>query len=296
MENNEVGVEFEKEPGVESRFGFKKEKGSLSSRTIKISAGLTLAGLTAIMLISAPDHHESDDSPGIATPETSDINRASEGIPLNSYSAADEDARLKVQAKKAPKKAFPKLAGVQKIDRVTAADISPGSMVKAVLLIGASNGPVRVEVKEALREHGETLVPAGAILWGKGTSSEDRLFIHFSKMILRDGQTQDIQADAADGEDQTVGLKGSRVGRYAARYATAVGLNFVGGMAEGLQAREIVGTQVITKPDAKNALLNGASRATLEMGNEEMEKIRSTPTVIQVDAGKEIFVMFGASD
>lgn len=53
-------------------------------------------------------------------------------------------------------------------------------------------------------------------------------------------------------EDKTVGLKGSRVGKYAMKYATAIGLNFVGGMAEGLQDREVVGNgQVVTKPNTK---------------------------------------------
>lgn len=293
MENNEV--EYTREPSVESRFGFSKDGGPLSKRTIKVSATCTVLGLTLVMLLSSPDQ-PLEESSGIRAPETSDINRNREAISLESYSASEESDRLKAAQARRGSRKVGRLPGLEKLDRSTVKDIPPGTVIKAVLLTGASNGPVKAEVKEALRIRGETLIPSGTILLGKGRSTEERLFVHFSKLLVRGGEVQETSADAAEAEDQTVGLKGSRVGRYAARYATAVGLNFVGGMAEGLQAREIVGTQVVTKPDAKNALLNGASRAAYEMGNEEMQKIRSAPVEIHVEAGKEILVMFGAND
>lgn len=294
MENNDKGVELTSEPSIDARFGFSKEKQPLSGRAIKISAICTVTAVVTVMLISSPEDSTRDESPGISSPETSELSRA-QGIKLDSYSPAEDEQKLKGNSHKRGRVVV-RLPGVEAIGRNSSQNIQPGSLVKAVLLTGASDGPAKVEVKEALRDRGETLVPAGAILWGKAQSGEDRLFIRFTKMRLKDGDVQDINADAADFSDQTAGLKGSRVGRYALKYATAVGLNFVGGMAEGLQQREIVGTQVITKPDAKNALLNGASRAALEMGNQEMQKIRSQPTVIQVPAGTEIYVMFGASD
>lgn len=295
MESNDKGVELTTEPAIETRFGFTKEKQPLSGRAIKISAICTAAAVTAAMLISSPENSAIDASPGISSPGTSEISQ-SERVKLDAYSPVKEEKKLKNNSTKRGTHVAVRLPGIEKINRNSSLNIPPGSLVKAVLLTGASDGSAKVEVKEPLRDHGETLVPAGAVLWGKAKSGEDRLFIQFTKMRLKDGEVQDVNADAADFNDQTIGLKGSRVGRYALKYATAVGLNFVGGMAEGLQQREIVGTQVITKPDAKNALLNGASRATLEMGNQEMQKIRSQPTVIQVPAGTEIYVMFGASD
>ena len=124
---------------------------------------------------------------------------------------------------------------------------------------------------------------------GVGQSGEDRLTVKFTKAVFRDGNVQSIEAQAADVEDQTVGLTGSKVGKYATKYASAVGLNFVGGMAEGIQDREIVGQQVLTKPNAKNALLNGASKAALEMANETMTDLKNSNPAIHVPAGQEIF-------
>jgi type IV secretory pathway VirB10-like protein len=136
------------------------------------------------------------------------------------------------------------------------------------------------------------LIPAGATLLGTGQSTEERLMIRFTQVVFKDGSFENIQAQAADAEDKIVGLRGSRVGKYAMKYATAVGLNFVGGMAEGLQDREVVGQQVVTKPNTKNALLNGASKATLEMANETMTDLKNSAPIIQIPASQEIFIIF----
>ena len=116
--------------------------------------------------------------------------------------------------------------------------------------------------------------------------------VRFTQVVFKDGSFENIQAQAADAEDKTVGLRGSRVGKYAMKYATAIGLNFVGGMAEGLQDREVVGQQVVTKPTVQNALLNGTSKATLEMANETMTDLKNSAPIIQISAGQSIFVIF----
>ncbi|MCB0368112.1 MAG: TrbI/VirB10 family protein [Bdellovibrionales bacterium] len=157
-------------------------------------------------------------------------------------------------------------------------------------------GSVSAEITKSLRLQGETLLPVGAVLLGTGQSSEERLFIRFNQVVFKNGSFENIQAQAADLEDKTVGLKGSRLGKYATKYAAAIGLNFVGGMAEGLQEREVVGQQVVTKPTTKNALLNGASRATLEMANESMTDLKNSAPIIHVEAGKEIYVIFEAGN
>ena len=51
--------------------------------------------------------------------------------------------------------------------------IPPGLLLKAKLVSGASNGPVRAEATDELNLNGETLVPTGAILVGSGHSTED---------------------------------------------------------------------------------------------------------------------------
>ncbi len=98
--------------------------------------------------------------------------------------------------------------------------------------------------------------------------------------------------DFAESQDKMVGLKGARLGKYALKYATAIGLNFVGGLTEGLQEREVLGQQVIAKANTKNALLNGASRATVEMAHETMNNIKNSVPEVQIPEGQTILVIF----
>ncbi|MFZ4402484.1 MAG: TrbI/VirB10 family protein [Pseudobdellovibrionaceae bacterium] len=291
MENKKQLVELTTEPKIESRFGFGKDNKVLSSRTIKVCSIATGVSLVVVFLMKSPDKNLRE-GPGVKTPEASQVSSNSDLDTFEMYSASQENKRIKEQNNKGRQYLVIRLPGLQKIDRHKAGLIPPGSLVKAVLTTGASNGPVKATTTEALRIQGETLIPAGATLLGSGQSTEERLMVRFTQVIFKDGNFENIQAQAADVEDKIVGLRGSRVGKYAMKYATAIGLNFVGGMAEGLQDREVVGQQVVTKPTAQNALLNGASKATLEMANETMTDLKNSAPIIQISAGQEIFVIF----
>ncbi|PWU17445.1 MAG: hypothetical protein C5B49_08865 [Bdellovibrio sp.] len=297
MENEGTTVELANEPAIESRFGFQKENRVLSSNVIRIGmvgTGLTLIG---ILLTKSPDRP--DPAHGeIKSPNAAQVSQGQQKINLDSYSVTEENQRIKEKNKSKKRAAtmVVRLPGLQKIDRRTASQIPPGSLVKAVLVTGASNGPVRAQLTESLQIQGETLIPEGAALLGSGQSTEERLFVKFTKLVLQDGTVSNISAQAADSGDKTAGLKGSRVGRYATKYAAAIGLDFIGGMASGLQDQQVVGPfGVTTPPTVKNALLNGTSRATVDMANETLTDIRNKPPVIAVDAGKEILVIFDGS-
>ena len=294
MDDKHNNVEMTSEPKLESRFGYGKDNKVLSKNAIKYGSITCGVCLVAVFLLKSPEVPLS--SSEIKTPEVSQINQANPNIELDSYSVTEESRQISENKKKSNYKQIVKFPGLQKIDRHQAGKIPPGSLVKAILATGASNGPVRAEITKALRLLGETLLPVGTVLLGTGQSSEERLFIRFNQVVFKNGSFENIQAQAADLEDKTVGLKGSRLGKYATKYAAAIGLNFVGGMAEGLQEREVVGQQVVAKPTTKNALLNGASRATLEMANESMTDLKNSAPIIHVEAGKEIYVIFEAGN
>jgi type IV secretory pathway VirB10-like protein len=289
MENKEPAVEFVSEPKIESRFGFSRGGKTLSSKAIKVCAISTAAALSTIFLMKSPQKIY-DEPSRIKPPE--DVHASLSQIEMQSYSAIRENEQMKSKNKKVKKRVIVRLPGLQEIDRHNIDKIPPGSLAKAVLVTGASNGPVRAQLSETLRIQGEALIPAGTTLLGVGQSTEDRLLIHFSKVVFKNGSFEEISAQAADSSDKTVGLKGSRIGRAAMKYAAAIGLNFVGGMAEGLQDRDIVGQQVVTRPSAKNALLNGTSRATLDLANETITDLRNKAPIIQVKAGTKIYIIF----
>lgn len=290
MENKEPNVELTTEPTLQTRFGFGKENRTLSNRTVKYGAILSGVALIAIFVMKTPEENHQE-GPGVKTPETFEQG-SKDQVAVDSYSAVDENKRMKERSQKRASGVVVRLPGLQKIDRRKSGQIPPGSMVKAVLVTGASDGAVRAEVRGSLRIQGETLIPEGATLLGVGQSTEERLMVQFTQIVFKDGSFDSISAQAADGEDKTVGLRGSKIGRSAMKYGAAVGLYFVGGMAEGLQDRQVVGNSVVTNPSAKNALLNGASKATLETANDTMTDLRNKAPIIHIDAGKEILVIF----
>ncbi len=169
--------------------------------------------------------------------------------------------------------------------------IPPGSLVRAVLASGGSNGPVRAVAKESLRLSGETLIPEGTVFLGQGQSGKSRLLIRFTKMVFRDGTTQDIAAQAVDGIDHIAGLQGSSVGSGALRLMTGIGLNFVGGFGSALQDNEAVGMQAMKKASLKNALLNGSATAALDQSKEMMSTLRNEAPVFEVPEGTEIGIL-----
>jgi hypothetical protein len=291
MDDENKSVEITQEPKVESRFGFQGKDKGLPKQTVKILMVGAALSLGTIMWMRAPDKPDISSS-GVDTPETSQVG-AIQAVSLETYSAQAEKDQITEKNRKSSKRTLVvKLPGLQKIDRTRANQIPPGSEVRARLLTGASNGLVRAVLLESLRVQGENYLKAGETVVGQGQSTEDRLFVRFTQVVHKDGSVEAVQGQAVDAEDKTAGLPGSKFKRYAMRYGTAVGLYFVGGMTEGLQERTIVGQQVVANPDAKNALLNGASRAAVEMANDQMSNMRNQPPPISIPAGQEILIVF----
>ncbi|MGK5085320.1 TrbI/VirB10 family protein [Bdellovibrionota bacterium FG-1] len=185
-----------------------------------------------------------------------------------------------------------KFRGPQVVARPRAVKIPPGAMVKAVLVSGASNGPVRAEIVETLSFGGETLVPQGTLLLGSGQSGENRLMIQFTQMVFQDGAVETVDAQGCDASDKIPGLKGSQVGSQALKLGMGIGLNFVGGMSAALQDTQGENGAVITKPTLKNAMLNGAATAALEQSREIMSDMKNRPPVYEIPATTPLFIIF----
>jgi hypothetical protein len=184
-------------------------------------------------------------------------------------------------------------SGLQQSKRPRLEKIPPGSVTMATLLTGATDGIVRAKTTTPLEVAGDEVIPPGAILLGKGQSGKHRLFIGFQKLVFPDGNFISIQAQAADKSDKTAGLKGSKLNGYATRLAGAIALNFVSGYSEGLKQKAIQEATVVDEPTAKNALLNGASKASLEFSKHEFQKLKNHRPSFQVKAGTKILVIFG---
>ena len=186
-----------------------------------------------------------------------------------------------------------KFSGPELLRRPREARITPGSLVMANLVTGASNGPVKAELKDPLLVNGEIILEAGSMLLGSGQSTEHRLYILFRQIVFPDGSFMDTEAQAADASDKVAGLKGSKVGSEFLKLGASMGLNFVGGMTTALSDSDVRGGVEVRKPTLKNAFLNGASLAALERSRDLMTDVKSEQPIIEVPAGSAIWILFG---
>ncbi len=221
-------------------------------------------------------------------------------IAFNEQMSSDEkiqvptgDSEFRKQASpKGPTKVMTSYSGLQIVQRPNFGKIPPGTMVKAKFATGALNGPVKAVLMESLFVNSEEIAPEGTILVGNGNSGDDRLTVQFTKMVFQDGKSQNVQGQACDLSDQTVGVKGKKVSKYAVLLATGAGLNFLGGLAEGLQETQVQNGVATKKSDLKNAALNGASKAALDQSQEVLSELRNKKSGVQVDSGKEFYILF----
>lgn len=210
-------------------------------------------------------------------------------VPLGNGETSRQPSRAKPRLKPQAPMVY---GGLQVIERPNHGQIPSGTMVRAKFMTGASNGPLKAALMENLTVNGEVIAPAGSVLVGVGSSNEDRLMVQFSKLVFRDGKSQNIKGQACDVSDQTVGVKGKKLSKYAVLLASGAGLNFLGGLAEGLQEKEVQNGVVIKKSDLKNAALNGASKAALDQSSQLLAELKKSKSVIQVQSGKEFYVLF----
>lgn len=154
----------------------------------------------------------------------------------------------------------------------------PGKFFKAKLMTGGDSGLIY-----ALLD--------GQKLKGQAQSQKDRLQIHFDQLLAN--SPTPISADAFDPEDQKLGITGKVLSTYGLKLATALGLHFTAGMSEALQERESMGLNgSVKKNSVKNALLNGTVNAASEEAKELLSQARGEASRVDVEAGKDILIMF----
>lgn len=170
-------------------------------------------------------------------------------------------------------------------------EIPVGSETKAILISGGTDGIVKAKLTSSLIVDGEPVVPENSILFGKGKSGEERLYVEFNKVIFPSGESYSILAQGFDQSDKIQGLKGSIVSTRAKKMGMAMGLGFLGGMADGL--RETSGSSFFTtqKPTTKDAALSGASKAALDQSAAYLEEMKKSPNIIEVKAGSEFYII-----
>lgn len=252
--------------------------------------GYTLLGVSCLIVFlkEDPPKDSGSDRGGIPDPV---VSGAQSKIDFDGYNRGDDVRRINQQRSRTPQ-APQVFSGPKLIARSNKVKVPPGTEAKAVLVSGASNGLVKVKLLDDVSVAGENFLQAGTILIGQGSSSEERLFVHFTKAVTEDGSVSTIEGEIADAKDRTVGLKGSFWARSGGRIVAGASLNFIAGASDALQDKRGEQGAVITKPTLGNAALNGTARAAIEESKEIASKYKNSPPPIEIRAGTEVAIIF----
>lgn len=185
-----------------------------------------------------------------------------------------------------------KFLGPSLIARPGAHEILPGTIVTAKLQTAATDGPVKAIITESVIIDGEERLPIGSVLIGLGQSQDSRVTVQFGKVIVAGQGAVEINAVALDQEDQLVGIQASQMNQEMIHLGASIGLNFVGGVAEGLKEKSGQAGVAIEAPTTRNALLNGASKAALDEAHSLMEETKNKKYSLKVESGTPILIFF----
>ena len=279
IDNSEVLLA--KDDGHKSRWGLSRfsyfkdgQKQTLRAREMRLAAGIFFGTTALWALLQSPNESLVKSEP---IPLKDTLVSKEENLRLESESIEQSPKQTKPLKKKT---ASIKLEGLMLQTRPSLEKIPPGLIVKAQLKAGASNG---------------LILPMGLTFLGEGSSTEERLNIQFTKMIFKDGTIQQVDAVAMDKKDSLVGLRGSKVSKYASMLAGSAGLSFLSGVTEGLQERQVKGGIEIPKSDLRNAALRGVQVASVEQSKEIISKWKESKTIISVPAETEILIFFSGN-
>ncbi len=234
-ENEVVKTEESKEPQWGKGWLFKKEglKIALNLKFLMWSMAFLFL-LTSLVSILTPAPKVVINMGGMSEPQ---IIGQDSVVTIKDLGVIGSSNSLYSSSKRKPSNQI----GPHVIARPRLGEIPPGVFVSAILVSGASNGPAKAELTEDITLNGETVVSKGAVLVGRGTSTEERLHIKFEKIVYKDGTAEKINATACDIGDKIVGVKGSKISKRALKMGASIGLGFIGGLSDGLQETEVQG-------------------------------------------------------
>jgi len=185
----------------------------------------------------------------------------------------------------------------QSVDKIKSIDLrsqgSPpaGSEAFATLISGGANGMVKAMLSENLTLNGDLYAAKNSVLIGKGSSSEQRLFVKFTRIVSPEGKSKKISAQAYDFSDRIRGLIGKKVSDRMFKIAASSALIFLGGMADTMQSNEPNMTGTAPRKSMRDAALGGVAQATTEHGRRYLEEL-DRDNRIEVKSETQFVVIF----
>lgn len=268
----------------------------VSNSAVRHSAWILGVGILILQVYSAfrPSFKRTNDLMFAPPQVRSDISSIYVPGPLSAKREAEREKRRGLNAQNS--RAIPIIERIRPVRLSENMGIPPGSEVMGQLASAGANGMVKVQTLEAVRFDGEALLPKGSVLLGRGTSSDDRLYITFRRAILPDKSELKVKAFAYDVKDRVIGLKGNKISDYAFRLAASAGLIFLGGVADGMRDDYSSSPFARRRPTVRDAALNGVSTTTADLSRQTLESMKNSQERVVVDYSSRLIVIFGDID
>ena len=286
--NEEVQVKSVKNNGAESRWGLgsfiyqtEGKKRSLNTKLVIVSLSIFIIFSTIYSLTSAFFNPSQIGNEVIGLKTISDQSDQTDLIQLNSNPQTIRKSKLIVT------KSF---TGAQIINCQNKVQIPGGTMVKAQILSQSPQGLIRAILTEPVIVQGEEIMASGSTISGLSQTNDDRLHVKFNKMLDKNGKSYPIEALACDEADQSLGLKGKKSTRNAWMMATSAGLNLLSQASQGLNNNS--SAQTALEEQIKKRAIFEASKTTLEQSQNYLSDFKNQKSIIQVDSGATIYILF----
>gem|GEM_PF-3469436 len=211
------------------------------------------------------------------------------------YKLAEEIEKANRPKKKVIKRRRKKVIFYERpkiIESKVIGQILPGSMIKAKLVMGGSDGFAKAVSLEPIKNQGEILIPAGSVFVGVAASQGSRLYLNFTTVVFPDSTVKKVKAIGADWKDKISGIKGSTFSSYGKRLAASSALNLLGGVSAGLRDQVVVQGVAVEANTLKNAALNGSAQAAVELSKEMMNGAKGTKVIVEVKKDTKFYLLF----
>ena len=174
-----------------------------------------------------------------------------------------------------------------------------GSMVKCLLIhnivTNNFNAPVIAQVWEDFYFDGKLLLPFGSRIYGTAFAGHqrDRVMVQFHTIVFQDGKTIKINAIGLS-QDGSGGLTGTVIDNRTKKVAWEMAINFLGGLAAGLQQTTTNAVTGLTQIESssRNAILNGVAATFQKEAQRVQQETEEAKGYAIVLAGTQLVVYF----
>ena len=158
----------------------------------------------------------------------------------------------------------------------------------------SKGGLIKVSLPYGFSYKRDRRIPKGTILVGGYSypGQGDRVFISIQKGITPNGEEFEINAQALESSDYSMGIVGAHHSNADVRIATTLGLSLVSGMSDVLVEKQALGEAGVVTPKStmKNAMYNGIGRVSEIEAQRQADQLGGEQEYVTVNSGRDLII------